>query len=69
MKVIEVPDSVFSLIAFNGVLYSGSRNGTIQVWDLTTRSELYQLVGHSGGVNSLVVYNGVLYSGSDDDTI
>jgi len=48
-----VNDVVFS--ADGATLYSASSDGTIRVWDVTTRSERQRLVTHGFGVNKLVL--------------
>ncbi len=50
---------------------SGSRDGTVKVWDLQTGQQRLSLEGHSRGVNSVAVTadgSGAL-SGSDDGTV
>src|SRR4051794_35283091 len=59
----------------NGKLYSGSRDGTICVWDISSDTilsdlnHIARLSDHNDCVTSLVISNGKLYSGSRDGTI
>ena len=61
-------------VAFNPngtLLASGSRDNTIKLWNLETKTEIATLEGHNGSVNS-VAFNpnkAKLISGSDDGTI
>jgi WD40 repeat protein len=51
---------------------SGSRgDGTIKLWEVSTRRQLRTLVGHTGGVNAIALSpdGRWLASGSEDDTI
>jgi WD40 repeat protein len=52
----------------DGRLASGSEEGTIRLWDLTTSTESPCLEGHTGSVFA-VMPNGRLVSGSYDRTI
>ena len=51
------------------LLFSGSSDTTIQVWDLTTLKPVHSLQGHESIVHSIDIYNNWLISGSDDRTI
>ena len=61
-------------VAFNSegtLLASGSRDRTIKLWNVESRTEVATLKGHSNSVNS-VAFNSegtLLASGSDDRTI
>ena len=52
-----------------GVLYCGSYDNTIRVWNPTTGECVSTLVGHSSSVVALAVGHGLLYSGSLDKTV
>lgn len=59
----------------NGLLYSGSWDGIIKVWDISSSSsgsipsEPMQTLGQSSSVLALCIDNGRLYSGLSDSTI
>jgi ribosomal protein L28 len=52
-----------------GILYSGSSDKTIMLWDTQTLKVIDVLHGHDGIVHNLAFSNGVLVSSSDDQTI
>ena len=51
------------------ILYSGSTEGTIKIWDLKTKSCIFMLLAHKGPVNSLRLSpdNKFLFSSSQED--
>ncbi|HSW86362.1 MAG TPA: F-box/WD40 repeat-containing protein [Rhabdochlamydiaceae bacterium] len=51
------------------VLYSGSSDGIIKVWDLYTNQCVATLQGHQNDISCLCVKGDFLYSGSSDGTI
>jgi WD40 repeat protein len=63
--------SVLTLIgAKDGLILSGSADGTIRVWDSATGACLRTLVGHGGYVSSLAMLSdGRLISSSGDKTV
>ncbi len=62
-------NSVYSLVVFDGKLFSGSADHTIKVWDLEAGQCTATLTGHLKEVTSLAVFDGKLFSGSADHTI
>eukprot|EP00937_MAST-01D_sp_MAST-1D-sp2_P004608 g4608.t1 len=61
--------SVTCLAAGAGVLYSGSTDSTVRVWDAATGECTQVLEGHRDRVNCVAVSkNGVVYSGAGDCT-
>ncbi|PCI36007.1 MAG: hypothetical protein COB50_05195 [Thiotrichales bacterium] len=62
-------DSVRSLVALdNGMLASGSNDGTIKLWEISSGKCLRTLTGHSNYVESLVALdNGMLASGTEEE--
>eukprot|EP01119_Soliformovum_irregulare_P022727 TRINITY_DN7827_c0_g1_i1.p1 TRINITY_DN7827_c0_g1~~TRINITY_DN7827_c0_g1_i1.p1 ORF type:complete len:508 (-),score=87.93 TRINITY_DN7827_c0_g1_i1:24-1547(-) len=60
---------IWSLKVTSDLLFSGSSDKTIKVWDLTTLKLLKTLEGHTGIVHCLAVSKGRLISGSDDKSI
>ena len=61
--------TVFALASLGDKLISGSLDGTIRVWDLSTGRLDATLTGHKMSVYALVVEGGRLYSASLDGTI
>lgn len=51
------------------MLFSGSSDATVQVWDLQTFKPTATLRGHMSIVHSIDVWNRYVISGSDDRTI
>eukprot|EP00048_Salpingoeca_helianthica_P005901 m.93046 g.93046 ORF g.93046 m.93046 type:complete len:1282 (+) comp13796_c0_seq2:297-4142(+) len=62
-------DTVLSLAAQDGYLFSGSQDGTIRVWDPREYKCIDVLRGHRGSVLALVVAKGFLFSASSDNSI
>ncbi len=62
-------DTVYSLAAFDGTLFSGSEDRTIKIWDPKTGQCTATLTGHRDAISSLAVFDGKLFSGSWDHTI
>ena len=62
-------NSVFCLIVHNNILYSGSGDHTIRVWNLDTNECVEYCKPIVNCVNCLVVHNNILYSASSDRTI
>lgn len=63
---------VWALAVHGDLLFSGSSDETIKVWDTRTSSTFRvkrTLEGHRGIVHALATYDHVLYSGSHDCTI
>uniref|UniRef100_A0A0E0CV67 C3H1-type domain-containing protein n=1 Tax=Oryza meridionalis TaxID=40149 RepID=A0A0E0CV67_9ORYZ len=61
--------AVVSLAQGKGVLYSGSTDGSIRVWDLDTHRCIYSFAGHSSAVTALLCWERFLLSSSDDGTV
>lgn len=65
-------DPVWSLAVHEGMLFSGSADKTIRVWDTKSPSGfkvIRTLTAHDGLVLALKVYEDKLYSGSHDRTV
>ncbi|MBS0649696.1 MAG: WD40 repeat domain-containing protein, partial [Verrucomicrobia bacterium] len=60
---------ISSLSVKDGMLFSGSYDRTIKVWDLGTGQLLQSLDSHKGLVSCLSVKDGMLISGSSDKKI
>jgi WD40 repeat protein len=60
---------VWSLAHHEGILYSGSSDQTIQVWDMSTGKHRHTINGHENIVRSVVATSNKLISASDDKTI
>lgn len=60
---------VNSLAQRDGLLYSGSDDNTIQVWDISTGKHRQTLQAHNKSVRSITIHNDMLISASDDETI
>ncbi|KIC74085.1 F-box/WD repeat-containing protein 7 [Neochlamydia sp. EPS4] len=53
----------------NGLLYSGSIDSTITIWNIRNQEQQTILKGHQSSVNCLKVEYGRIFSGSSDKTI
>ena len=62
-------NTVTSVHASNGVVYSASDDSTVIAVDATDGSELWSHSLHTYDVNSVHASNGVVYSGGNDDTV
>ena len=54
------------MAAGDGVLYSGSDDGSIKAWDAATLACTRTIPAHEGRVRALHIAEGVLYSGGHD---
>ena len=61
--------TVNCLLADQGVLYSGSTDKTIHVWNVQTGKPTMILRGHQGAVLSLWISDELLFSSSADGSI
>lgn len=53
---------IFSLVLYDGMLFSGSFDTTIICWNTANGEIIRSFVGHSGSVHAVAVFNGELYS-------
>ena len=60
---------VYCIKIYEDLMFSGSDDKTIKVWDLESCILLEELTGHENGVTALEVADGELFSGSYDHTI
>lgn len=60
---------IYALLASNDVLYSGSADCTIRMWDRRTWTTERVLRGHRSAVSQLAMGDGKLYSGSHDGRV
>jgi WD40 repeat protein/tetratricopeptide (TPR) repeat protein len=68
--IVHLNDAFPLAVLPGGILASGSRNGTIKLWNPSTRECLRTLQGHSNSVYSFAVLpGGILASRSHDHTI
>ena len=51
------------------LLFSGSADKSVRVWDTNTHVQLCALSGHKHEVHALAVHNDLLFSGAEDATI
>ncbi len=62
--------SIYCVAVYLNYLATGSRNGTINIWNLNNNSLEQSLLGHSGSIRCLVfISSHFLVSGSKDTTI
>ena len=62
-------DAVRALAVANERLFSGSYDGTVKVWGVSSMECLQTLAGHTGPVRTLVYSGGHMFSGSYDKTV
>eukprot|EP00047_Mylnosiga_fluctuans_P012762 m.27711 g.27711 ORF g.27711 m.27711 type:complete len:1166 (+) comp4449_c0_seq1:65-3562(+) len=62
-------DTVLALVFHRDLLFSGSQDGTIRVWDPTEYKCVAVLTGHSGSVLSIIIAEDFLFSASSDNSI
>ena len=62
-------EPVRCLQIYNGILYSGSIDASIRVWDVDEVTQIGVMKGHSQTVNCLAFHEDRVYSGSKDSTI
>ncbi|MEP7107962.1 MAG: NB-ARC domain-containing protein [Ferruginibacter sp.] len=62
--------SFSEIIAKDGLIISGSVDGTISVWNIETGNPIGEpMIGHKGCITHLIIENNKIISGSDDCTI
>jgi F-box/WD-40 domain protein 7 len=61
--------AVSCLTVKDQILFSGSGDNTIKIWDIENGKEIRTLNGHQAPVCCLTVQDGILFSGSSDNTI
>lgn len=66
---IEHADSISCLTVCNGLIYSGSWDKTLKVWNLSDLKCLESIKAHDDAINGLVSSKGVVYSASADGKI
>jgi len=69
MHTIQEKEYVTSLAAKGDLLFSGSMDKNIRVWNMETYECKEILKAHTGNVHCLVSAHDTLYSGSWDKTI
>jgi len=62
---------IFARLVAGNKIISGSRDGTLKIWDLNSCTLIQTLTGHTGGVRDVAVSDkhGAIVSGSNDHTI
>jgi len=72
-SVLDLPRELIRLVVdfyTDPLLYTASDDGTIKMWDVSSKQSLFTFLGHSGFVNALVeCADGRLVSGSRDSYI
>lgn len=67
---IEQTESAMTTVKFDDFyLAAGFRNGSIKVFDITTKSLLTQLFGHQEEIGAISLFGTTLASGSEDNSI
>ncbi|GFP96295.1 F-box/WD repeat-containing protein lin-23 [Phtheirospermum japonicum] len=66
---IEHADSISCLAVSNGLIYSGSWDKTLKVWNMSDFKCLESIKAHDDAINGLVAKNGSVYSSSADGKI
>ncbi|XP_057456901.1 protein JINGUBANG [Lotus japonicus] len=66
---IEHADSISCLTVCNGLIYSGSWDKTLKVWNLSDLKCLESIKAHDDAINGLVASKGIVYSASADGKI
>lgn len=62
-------DGVLSLKFTHSLLFTGSYDSTVAIWDISSGKLIKRLIGHEGGVKTLSLDNQKLITGSLDKTI
>jgi len=62
-------DYIYCLTVKDGMLFSGSHDKTIKIWDIKSGTELHTLNGHQDTIRCLTVKDELLISSSNDNTI
>lgn len=66
---IEHSDSISCLVVHNGLVYSGSWDKTLKVWNVCDLKCLESIKAHDDAINGLVACKGIVYSASADGKI
>ncbi|KAJ3392402.1 hypothetical protein HDU92_008461 [Lobulomyces angularis] len=62
-------NTVKYVLVHNGLLYTGSMDKTIKVWDAAKRTLIRTLSGHTDTIMNIIIYGDYIYSGSYDGSI
>jgi len=62
-------DYIYCLTVKDGMLFSGSNDTTIKIWDIARSKELHTVNRQQSFVTCLTLKDGMLFSSSDDKTI
>lgn len=61
--------SIYSFVVHGHMLFAGTYENTVNIWDMRSYDFIRALPGHTGAVYSLAVHGNKLFSGSYDNTI
>jgi WD40 repeat protein len=61
--------SIYSFVVHGHMLYAGTYENTVNIWDMRSYAFVRSLPGHCGAVYTLAVQGNRLFSGSYDNSI
>lgn len=68
-KLVGHSDTINTIVIKGNLLFTGSKDKTIRIWDLGTQKCTKVLEGHTESISSIICTNNYLYSGSYDHSI
>ena len=68
-KLVGHSDTINTIVIKENLLFTGSKDKTIRIWDLGTQKCTKVLEGHTESISSIICTNNYLYSGSYDHSI
>ena len=57
------------IIIHNDMLFTGSSDNTVKIWDIKTLTCIQTLTGHYDWIRCMIIHNNALFTASYDHTV